>query len=132
METPPATSTAKTPAGHENGSVTAEYAVILPAAVLVLIAAITGGAALWQQIRLEEAAGAAARQVARGEETAAASSTVHRLAGDGAELIADREGGWVTVRVVHAPPGLLDWGGWKLEARAHAPDQWTELPGTAP
>ena len=117
----------------DRGSVTAEYAVLLPAAALVLVGSITAGAALWQQIRLEEAAAAAARQVARGEDQAAASTTVQRLAGDGAQLTAHSTDGWVSVRVVHPPPGPLDWGGdWMLEATAHAPDQWTVAPGGAP
>lgn len=117
----------------ERGSVTAEYAVGLPAAALVLVAAITAGAAVWQQIRLEEAAAAAARQVARGEDHATAGSTVERLAGGGAQWTAQRTEGWVSVSVVHAPPGPADWwGDWMLEATAHAPDQWAIDPRGAP
>ena len=79
------------------------------------------------------AAAAAARQVARGEDQSAATSTVHRLAGVGAQLTAHSTGGWVSVRVVHAPPGPLDWwGDWMLEATAHAPDQWSGTPGGTP
>lgn len=117
----------------DRGSVTAEYAVLLPAAALVLVGAITAGGALWQQIRLEEAAAAAVRQVARGEDQTVAASTVHRMAGSGAELSTAQEPGWVSVSVAHAPPGPLAWwDGWVLEATAHAPDQWTVPPAGPP
>lgn len=118
-----------TRAPREEGSVTAEYAVLLPAAVLVLVAALTAGAALWQQIRLEEAAGAAVRQVARGETPEVASATVSRLAGGEARSSTARQDGWVSVTVTHLPPGPLSWwGGWVQEATAHAPDQWMVEP----
>ena len=117
----------------DRGSVTAEYAVLLPAAALVLVGSITAGAALWQQIRLEEAAAAWSSPRATWRAAAAASTTVQRLAGDGAQLTAHSTDGWVSVRVVHPPPGPLDWwGDWMLEATAHAPDQWTVAPGGAP
>jgi hypothetical protein len=117
----------------DRGSVTAEYAVMLPAAVLVLAAALFAGAATMQQVRLEEAAAATVRQLARGETDGSARSTAQRMAGEGAELTASREGGWVSVTVAHDPPGPLAWwNGWHQEATAHAPDQWVVPPTASP
>ncbi|WP_318241865.1 TadE family type IV pilus minor pilin [Arthrobacter pullicola] len=77
---------------------TAELAVALPAVVVLLAGLLTGAAAGVTQLRLEEAASAAARQVMRGE-AAAAGDTVARLAGPRAGLELRTEGEWVTVQV---------------------------------
>ncbi|XKH53292.1 pilus assembly protein [Citricoccus nitrophenolicus] len=120
-------------AGAERGSVTAEYAVMLPAAALVLVGALLAGAATLQQVRLEEAAAASVRELARGESEADVRSTARRMAGEATELSSDRSTGWVAVTVAHAPPGPLAWwDGWELEATAHAPDQWAVPPTGAP
>jgi hypothetical protein len=121
------------PHDADRGSVTAEYAVMLPAAVLVLAVALSAGAATLQQVRLEEAAAATVRQLARGEDDAMARSTVQRMAGQGADLSASRAAGWVSVTVAHDPPGPLAWwDGWRQEATAHAPDQWVVPPTGSP
>lgn len=76
------------------GSVTAEFAVLLPALVLLLafIGAIaTVGAA---QVRSQHAAGMSAREEARGSHV-----DVSKVAGDGATQRVDRNGEWVTVEV---------------------------------
>ena len=70
----------------DQGSVTAEFAVALPAIVLVLVAGLTGIAAGITQLRLEEAARAAAREVMRAD-GAAATVAVERLAGASARLV---------------------------------------------
>lgn len=117
----------------DRGSVTAEYAVLLPAAAVVLSGALLAGAATVQQIRLEEAAAATVRQLARGDSAARAEDTAHRMAGAGARLSSTRSTGWVSVTVAHAPPGPLSWwDGWQLRATAHAPDQWVVPPTGAP
>lgn len=117
----------------DSGSVTAEYAVLLPAAAVVLAGALLAGSATLQQIRLEEAAAATVRQLARGESDAQAVDTVHRMAGDGARLDSARNAGWVSVTVAHTPPGPLSWwDGWELQATAHAPDQWIVPPAETP
>lgn len=120
-------------AAAERGSATAEYAVILPGAALVLVAGLLAGAASAQQVRLEEAAGAGARQVARGETEATAVETVHRMAGEAAELTTGSTAGWISVTVRAPAPGPLAWwDGWQQSATAHAPDQWTIQPGSVP
>lgn len=113
----------------DRGSVTAEYAVMLPAAALVLMAGLLAGAATLQQVRLEEAAVASARQLARGESDAQAQNTARRMAGESTGLTSKRSSGWVSVTVDHIPPGPLAWwDGWILGATAHAPDQWAVPP----
>ncbi|WP_307843231.1 TadE family type IV pilus minor pilin [Arthrobacter sp. MSA 4-2] len=85
--------------GPERGSVTAEMAVALPVLVLllgVLLGAATVGVA---QLRLEEAARAGAREIARGETRASVEATVRRLAGPGAGLDVAGDGGWTSVTV---------------------------------
>ncbi|MGD6979429.1 MULTISPECIES: TadE family type IV pilus minor pilin [Citricoccus] len=121
------------PSPSERGSVTAEYAVLLPGAAVVLAGALLAGAATLQQIRLEEAAAATVRELARGETDAQVLGTARRMAGDDARLSSSRTPGWVTVTLAHTPPGPLGWwDGWQLEATAHAPDQWVVPPAGAP
>lgn len=50
----------------ERGGVTAEFAVALPAVVLVLACCLSGLAVAGQQLRLQDAAALAARTLARG------------------------------------------------------------------
>jgi Flp pilus assembly protein TadG len=64
-------------ASDDTGSVTAEFAVALPAVVLVLAACLTGMQVAGQQLRLADAAAHAARSLARGE---AADATAARAA----------------------------------------------------
>lgn len=66
---------------EDRGSVTAEFAVVVPAVLLVV--ALTAGtlSATSRQVRLEQAAAQAARLVARGEDTARATGVVARIAG---------------------------------------------------
>jgi len=56
--------------GDERGSVTAEFAVALPAVVLVIALAVAALSAAGQGVRLEQAAAQAARLAARGESDA--------------------------------------------------------------
>jgi uncharacterized protein YggE len=107
--------------------------VLLPGAAVVLAGALLAGAATLQQIRLEEAAAATVRELARGESDAQAVDTAQRMAGAGARLSSSRSTGWVSVTIAHTPPGPLAWWeGWQLTATAHAPDQWVVPPAVAP
>lgn len=95
----PASGAARRPARRcDSGAVTAEFAVALPAIVLVLVGGLTGISAGITQLRLEEAARAAAREVMRGDRPAAAAA-VERLAGDSAQLALSEEGDWTSVEV---------------------------------
>ena len=64
--------------GSERGSVTAEFAVALPAVVLVLALCLTGMQAVGQQLRLADAAAHAARSLARGEPSDVAAARAAR------------------------------------------------------
>jgi Flp pilus assembly protein TadG len=106
----------------ERGSVTAEFAVALPAVVVVLAFLLAGAAAGAAQLNLEKAAQAAVRQLGRGETQAAAAHTVRSIAGADTVLAADSSGGWVTVRVTASVPGPWpEFGGWTLAAEATGP-----------
>lgn len=84
--------------GQERGAVTAEFAVALPAIVLVLVGGLTGISAGVTQLRLEEAARAAAREIMRADQDAA-EAAVERLAGASAQLVLSEEGQWTAVEV---------------------------------
>jgi Flp pilus assembly protein TadG len=79
--------------------VTAETAVLLPVVVLLVavVAGLTAGAAT--HLRCADAARAAARAVAIGEEDGAAAAVARRVAGDGARVAVGRSEGWVVVTV---------------------------------
>jgi hypothetical protein len=96
--------------GSERGAATAETAVVFPALVLLLAVLLGASAAGMTQLRLEEAARAGAREVARGEPAGSVEATVRRLAGPEAELAVAGQGGWTSVTVssgVHGPFGNL-------------------------
>ncbi|WP_307816035.1 TadE family type IV pilus minor pilin [Myceligenerans indicum] len=86
---------------------TAELAVALPAVVLVLVVVLTLVAASVAQMRAVDAARAAARAIAIGEQRSAVARTVARVAGDDAELSTDRDGAWVRVTVTE--PVVSGW-----------------------
>ena len=100
---------------RDRGSVTAEFAVTLPAVLLVIalgVGALSAGA---RQVRLQDAAADAARLLARGEDAARA-SRVLTAAVPGAELGVERPGDLVCV-VATAPAGIP---GLTLSARSCA------------
>lgn len=84
----------------ETGSSTAEFAVLLPAVVLMLSLLLCLGVLGIQQIQVQQAAGAMARELARGEEGSTARASGERLAGNKASFTVSNGGGFskVTVR----------------------------------
>ena len=86
------------PADSARGAVTAELAVGLPAVVLLLAAVLTGIAAGATQLRVEEAARAAAREIMRGGR-AEAEDAARRIAGPGARITVLVDGEWMQVQV---------------------------------
>jgi hypothetical protein len=84
----------------ERGAVTAELAVGLLAVGVVLALAGWLAAAGAAQVRVQLAAGAAARALARGEDPAAVQQRVASAVGEGARSESADEGGLVRVRVV--------------------------------
>lgn len=60
----------------ERGSITAEFATAVPAVLLLLACCLAGMQLAGQQLRLQDAAAAAARSAARGEPVGAAAALV--------------------------------------------------------
>lgn len=109
------------PGRSGRGAVTAEFAVALPAVVLLLAMVLAGSAAGVTQLRFEEAARAGARALARGESAADVDRIVRRLAGESAGSAVTSDGDWSSVtvsgRVQSAVGSLVPW---TLSARVWA------------
>ncbi|MDO4253861.1 MAG: TadE family type IV pilus minor pilin [Kocuria sp.] len=104
---------------RDDGAITAETAIVLPAIVLLLAVVLAGGAAAATQVRCEEAAGAAARVVARGETENAAIEEARSIVGDRAQVDVTIRDGRAEAEVVLPAPGILgDWGALDLSASA--------------
>jgi hypothetical protein len=105
----------------DDGTVTAELAVALPAVVLLCAALLVTGQAAIGEMRCTDAARAAARLAARGEPTSAVAAEANRRAPPGASVGVSRSGGQVRV-VVRAPLGGLapSWAGLTLTGTAFA------------
>lgn len=86
----------------ERGGVTAEFAVALPAVVLVLACCLSGIAVAGQQLRLQDAAALAARTLGRGGDPQAVAS---RLV-PGAEVSPNAEGDLACVTLTSSAAGL--------------------------
>lgn len=111
----------------DRGAVTAEYAALLPVAVLVVAGVVATAGVGVQQVRNQDAAGAAARIIARGDAPEQAADAVTRMAGDGAVLEHHDDGAWITVTVARRAPGPLGWfPDLQIEAEASAPNQQSQ------
>ncbi|MGX9899939.1 TadE family type IV pilus minor pilin [Arthrobacter sp. SA17] len=103
------------------GAVTAEFAVALPAVLLLLAMLLAGSAAGLTQLRLEEAARAGARALARGEDSGAVEGIVRHVAGSSVSAAISADGEWLSVIVSGrsgGPVGSLV--PWTLSAKATA------------
>lgn len=120
--------------GRSLGAVTAEFAVALPAVLLLLAMLLAGSAAGITQLRLEEAARAGARALVRGEDPAAVDGIVRKLAGPSASSAVVPGGEWTSVTVSDRAAGPLGrMVPWTLTARAEARSETAssvESPGT--
>ena len=87
---------------REAGSITAEFAIAMPAVVLVLACCLSGVQVAGQQLRLQDAAASAARSAARGGDAAAASALA-----PGATVSRFSDGDLVCVRLTAASSALL-------------------------
>ena len=90
----------------DRGSVTAEFAVALPAIALVLAACLASVQLVAQQVRLTDAAADAARALGRGESAGTAQSIADRVSG-GAALAQWAEDPLVCVSLSAPGAGLL-------------------------
>lgn len=90
--------------GDDRGSVVAEFAVALPAVVLVLLLGMGALAAGARHVRLQDAAADAARLAARGESAERVEATV-AAGSPGATATIERQGDLVCVTAT-VPSGL--------------------------
>ncbi|MDN5820468.1 MAG: pilus assembly protein [Brachybacterium sp.] len=121
--------------GDDRGSATAETAIVLPVVVVMVVVVLLTGVGLGGQLRLESAARGAARELARGEDTAAAVAVAQQIGGEGTEVTTSMEGNWVRVevrRTLQAPAGPLLGARWTLSAEAEARREPQLLTGGAP
>lgn len=101
------------------GAVTAEFAVTLPAVLLLLAVLLAGASAGVTQLRLEEGARAGARALARGEDPATVERIVRTLTGGSASASVSAAGEWLDVTVTDRVGGPLGSSiPWLLTARA--------------
>ncbi|SDB94819.1 TadE-like protein [Sanguibacter gelidistatuariae] len=97
----------RTGGNGERGAVTAEFAVALPAVVLVLVAVLLIAMAGTTQLRVADAARAGARAAAAGENDGRVAEIVRHIGGEDLTVSVLRADPWVTVQV-RAPVA----GGW--------------------
>lgn len=104
----------------EAGSVTAEFALVMPAVVLVLAACLGAVQVTGQQIRMTDAASSAARSLARGDSFGSATELAGQ-AGSGVTLGRENRGRFVCARL-SAPSGFLPFAaaGLRLEVSSCA------------
>jgi hypothetical protein len=100
----------------ERGSVTAEFAAVVPAVILVLLVALASMQLAGEQLRLQSAAGDAARLAGRGDGGGLAA--VQRVS-PGASLAQSNDGDLVCVRA-EAPAAIGILAGMKLAATSCA------------
>ena len=93
-------------ADGDRGSVTAEFAVALPAIALVLAACLASVQLVAVQVRLTDAAADAARALGRGESEASAGAIADRITG-GSALAVSVEEPFVCATLSAAGAGLL-------------------------
>lgn len=104
---------------RSSGAVTAEFAVTLPAVLLLLAMLLSAAAAGVTQVRLEEGARAGARALARGEDPAVVQGIVAQLSGSSASTVVSADGGWLSVTVTDRVSGPLGASiPWTLTAQA--------------
>lgn len=89
----------------DRGSVTAEFAIALPAVVLVLATCLAAGQVVGLQVRVQDAAASAARHLAR-DDPATARSLVARLV-PGASMAPSTRGDLVCATVWAQASGVL-------------------------
>jgi Flp pilus assembly protein TadG len=100
----------------DDGTATAEMAVVLPALAIVLVFALWSVAAVTAQLRCVDAALVAARALARGESSEMSVAAARTSAPAGARILVSRSGDLVVVEVratarlpgpwAHALPGV--------------------------
>lgn len=83
---------------RDRGSVTAEFAAVIPAVLVVLVLCLAGVQAVGQQLRMADAAADGARTIARGDGAALAEDRVARSVG-AVSFRTEARGDFVCVRL---------------------------------
>ena len=91
-------------ADGDRGMATAEFAVVLPAVVLVLAMSLGAMGLAWDQVRCVDAARAGARAAARGDSSESVTQVAARAAPSRALVSLALSGNLVRVSVVSRPP----------------------------
>ncbi|MCT1549468.1 TadE family type IV pilus minor pilin [Brevibacterium casei] len=92
---------------RDRGTATAEFAVVLPALVL-LVVVLAGAAAIgFTQLRAFDAARSAAREIARGEPHAVVVDEAKKHAGRASTVRVGSDGGYATVTVTVRLPDAI-------------------------
>jgi Flp pilus assembly protein TadG len=92
---------------QDAGTATAEFAVVLPAIVL-LVVVLAGAAAIgFSQLRAFDAARSAAREIARGEPQAAVVAEAKKHAGKASSVAVRADGGYSVVTVTIRLPDAI-------------------------
>src|SRR5690625_12042 len=92
---------------QDSGTATAEFAVVMPA-IVVLIVLLTGAAAVgFSQLRAFDAARSAAREIARGEPQAAVVAEARKHAGTSPTGTVRADGGYSVVTVTISLPAAI-------------------------
>jgi len=99
---------------------TAEFAVAIPAILLMLVVALSAVATVADQVRCTDAARATARLVARGDPSAAAVGQGRQLAPARAQISVLAGPGTVEVTVTGHPAAALAWMGSRVVPRGRA------------
>ena len=111
------------------GSVTAEFAVILPVIVLVIAMLINLVVVGMHQSKLHQAASSAARQLARGESIETINTAVTTMTTTHTHVVSSVSEQWATIELTSPVPGPLGLiPTIELTAEAKAPNQWTVRP----
>lgn len=97
----------KRTAGKDCGAVTAEFAMIMPAIVLVILMVIGVGTLGLAHLRSYEAARAGAREAARGEPTAEVRRSAESKAGPGSAVTIGKDGEYTVVTVTVPTPKTM-------------------------
>ena len=119
----------------DRGSATAETAIVLPVVVVMMVAILVTGTGIGTQVQLENAARGAARELARGEDAAAATAAAQEIGGPGTRVSIRVEGDWVHVEVTRSlqlDAGILSGARWELSADASARREPHLLEGVSP
>jgi hypothetical protein len=109
------------PSEAERGSVTAEFAVAMPAVLLVLATALGGVQLAGLQLRLQDASADAARGLGRGDSSAQVEQILGRQV-PGATVTVTKPGDVVCARLTAAPEWPTALVGIRVEAMSCALD----------